>query len=181
MNHYVAHSNRRQTAFQPHPVRASIDGEERPELRACKKEIRVHRIFRKRQHRAILRQIARDGVPGLPVVGGFQQIRLEVLVLVIVKRGVDSADVMRRGHQPTYVCRIRHAGKFVVLGPASAAIARDLNQSIVRSHVNQAFSFWRLRQGNDIPVERCRRTLRHRIRPPHLSHDRQFVAIDLPR
>src|SRR5437879_10830818 len=98
MNHYVAHSNRRQTTLKPHPVRPTVDREERTELRARKKEIGIGRIFRESQHGTVVWQIAGNRSPGLPVVGGFQQIRLEVLVLVIVKRGVESAEVMRRGH-----------------------------------------------------------------------------------
>ena len=57
LNHHVAHRDRRQSSLQPHPVLPAIDGEERSELRARKQQIRIHCIFRKRQHRTVLRQV----------------------------------------------------------------------------------------------------------------------------
>ena len=125
LNHHVAHRNRRQPTLQLHPVRPAIDREERPELRSRKQQIRIHRIFRKRQHRTVLRQIPGNRSPSLSRVRRLQQIRLEVLILMILKRRIHRIRVMLRCRQPAHISHLRHARKLLVLRPIRAAIAKS--------------------------------------------------------
>ena len=148
----------------------AIDCEIKPKLCSRKEQIRIDRVLRETQHRAIFRKIAGDRGPRLAVVRRLQQIRFEIFVLVIVESRIDGVRVEVRRRQTTDIRFIGHARKRLVLGPVPAAIAGHLNQSVVSPNVDQPFFLRRFCKSHNIAVERSRRILRHRIRSPDSPH-----------
>ena len=180
LDHNVFDGDGGQAAFDLNPLFAAIVREEDAKLGAHKKKIRIHGVFRKRQRRPVLRQIAADRNPGFPGVRTLHYVGLKVAVFVVLERSVNSVGVKARSREAADVCHIRNRGKLIVLGPGRTAILRDLHQSVIRACVNQAFLHWRLAQRDNIAVERSGLVFRHGIRTPDFAHHRQFVPINLP-
>ena len=181
LDRQVAHGDGRQPALEPEPPVAAVEGAVQAELRAGEKQVRIDVVLRDGQHRAVRRQVALDGKPGAAGIGALQQIRAEVGVLVVVKRGVHRARLMQRGDEAADVGAVRHAGELVHLPPGAAAVFRNLNQAIVRADVNQSLLPRRFGQGHTVAVERGRDALGDGVGAPDLAHDRQLIAIELSR
>ena len=175
----VAHRDGGKISFELYPLLAAVHREEQTKFRAHKQQVGIDRVFRECQHRAVIRQVAGDGIPGTPAIGALQQIRFEIAFLMILERGIHSTNVVTRGGDPAHISALRHAGKSSQLAPILPAIFGDLNQAIVAAHVQQPFLQRRFRDVGQVAIERSGSIFRDRIRAPHFTHHRQLVAIDL--
>src|SRR5438045_1263775 len=99
-------------------------------LGAGEQKAALHWIFADRMHKVVLRDSVGDAGPRLTVVGGLEDVRLAIVVLVILHRNVSRAGVMRRRINQTHTSEIRHAGRRDLV-PALAAIPGDIDQAIV--------------------------------------------------
>ena len=86
MHEHFVGSPDRQVRHEPIPVLAVVERDEEAELRRRVEQVAIDRILADRIHVAERRQIAGDRRPRLAVVGGLEDVRLEVVVPVAVER-----------------------------------------------------------------------------------------------
>ncbi len=85
VNGDVADGDGRQAAFHLNPFCAAVNRKEKAEFRADEKQIRINVVFGNRVERTALGQVSGNRIPGFSRVGAFQNIRLEIAVLMIVE------------------------------------------------------------------------------------------------
>jgi hypothetical protein len=150
-----------------------------PELGAAEQQVAVDVVFRDAVDGSPRRQVARGARPRLARVGRFQDVRCEVAVLVVVEAGVHRAGVVLGGNQLAHVRPVRDAGEQLDLAPVLAAVLGDLNQPVVGADVDQPALEGRFGQRHAVAVQAGRAALEDGVRPPHLAHHRERVAVDL--
>src|SRR5579864_4126364 len=84
------HRDHRKIASQLNPLPSAIGGKVRAKFRASEQKICIHWILDECQHRTVFRQISGDRCPRFALVTTLEQVLMEIAVLVIVKRRVDS-------------------------------------------------------------------------------------------
>ena len=87
---------------------------------------------------------ARDQIPGLAEICGLENIRLQIVELVRVHRGVSRAGIMRGRFHQTHHAPFRNAFRSDV-GPVLAAIAGNVYQAVIGSSPDQVFLHRRFR------------------------------------
>ena len=86
--------------------------------------------------------------------------------------------------RPLYIVdkgQIRNARKLVELGPIRSCVARYLDQAVVGSHREQALDLGRLVQCGNGAVHGGALLVGNRIESLNFTHNRNQVAVQLPR
>ena len=128
----IVNGNDRQVATQRLPVGAVVERYPDPSLRSCVQEARALGVFAQNASELRRGDPVRDRCPRCAVVVGLIQVRLHVVELIPVCGDVrrarrESRRVDHRDARP-----LRQAGRRHVL-PAFSAVARDVDQSVIRA------------------------------------------------
>src|SRR6185503_6613945 len=119
-------------------VLAIVERREQSGLSAGEQQSATVRIFANYSSECVIRNPVCDFLPGLAVVAGLVQIWFEVIELVHRRRYISSARIDRRSVDRIDLNPFGHAFRSYVL-PVLASVARDVNESIVRSNPNRSF------------------------------------------
>src|SRR5215831_9111900 len=95
-------------------------------------------IFSDGPHGPVRGQVPLDRGPGAAGVRTLEQIRLEVGVLVVLKRDIDRVWVVVRSDDAADVREFRNVAYLIDFTPVPAPVFGDLNQTVVRADVNQS-------------------------------------------
>ena len=181
LNDDVMHRHRRNVVFELRPRHSLHRGVEHAEFGAGEEEVGLDGIFSNDLHRPIRRQAAVYRLPMRAVVGALDHVWSEIVVAMVVERGVDGAFLESRSDDATDVRLIRNVGKLGVFGPRRPAVARYRDHAVVGADIKQSLPDRRLVDRADVPVVGSALVTRDRIARPDLPHHREAVAIELAR
>src|SRR5579859_4460717 len=128
----------RQIEFQRLPAPAIIERNVNAVFRARIKQALALRIFSNSVRVTIVRQSRRDFRPRLAIIGRFEKVRMEVIQFVAVNGDVCCAGGVWRSIDDANQAPVpEFFGSDV--GPVLAAIAGDMDESVVAPSPNEAF------------------------------------------
>ena len=144
----VGDRNHRQIELKWLPIRAAVKGNEHPGFGSGYQEALAIGIFAHHAREGVVRNPAIDGRPGLAGIVGDEQVRPEIVPLIHGRGDVGGFGVVRRGFDGIDLDPFGHRfGRDI--GPAEAAIARDVNQAVVRAGPDQTLLERRFGDGED--------------------------------
>ena len=133
----VCHPGGRKIAAERRPMRAIVDGDKGSRIRSCVQKPGFDRIGAHDADEMIAWKIARYLAPALAVIARAENVRLEIIDPMTVRRRIRNARLARgqidRGHlRPLPKPRRRH------VAPMRAAVFGELDQAIVCSNPDLA-------------------------------------------
>ena len=161
------------------PSLAFIGCDVETRLRSYKEQLWIDMVLHDGECWRSVREVSRDRLPCLALIGALHDIWLVVTIFVVVKKCIDGVCRMPGCQYPANVRPFRDTRDLVQLPPGLAAIRGDVNKPIIRAGVDKAFFFWRFINGNDVAVKRCRLAAGDGIELLRLAHDLEVVAVDL--
>ena len=123
VNHDVVDRYGRDVVFELSPEMSLRGREEHPELRADEEKVRLDEIFAYHLHRSVRGEIAADRSPVHAVVVALENIRLEIIVAVVVERGVDRPFAESGRDDATHISVVRDSRELRDSVPRPSAIA----------------------------------------------------------
>ena len=182
MNDEIVERHPRHVVLELGPMLSAVEGQEQTELGTEIEQVRILRILAQGVERAILRQIALDGGPRLPVVPGFEDVVRVVAAAMIVGHEIDEAGVVARGLEPGDPRRLRQAGDLRGnIGEGGALVGGDLNIAVVGAGVDPALPQRRFGEGGERGVVGHAVVERQSALVGGLAHQLQGATIDASR
>ena len=150
VNRQIGNRGHRQIQLHRLPVRAVIERNIDARLSSGVKQSALVRVFANHPGESAVRNSIRNFLPGLAVVTGLVQIRFVVVVLVHGRRDVRRARFERRRVQRIDLNPFRHhVFRRRDVRPVLAAVARQLNETVVGTHPNRSRLHRRLHHCKD--------------------------------
>ncbi len=182
MDQDVVGANRGVVVHELLPGLALVQRRVEPELGAGKEQVRVLRVFSHRLHVAVRGEITCQARPALSVIGGLENVRLEIIAAMTINRDVCRRRIEVRWVDPrepvAVICR--NPGDVLAdFGECLAAVLGQLKVAVVSAGPNEARRHWRLIDRDDRAVIHDAVGLRnHRLVARH-AHHRDRAAVDV--
>ena len=174
----VVNGNRRKIVLKLRPASATVTCIECAYLVPNEEKVGCARMLANHLNRRH-RKIRLDRRPRLAVVRALQDVRVEVVAPMSVERRVHRTLAVTRRHHPAHIRLAGNAGELLYLRPRRTAVARDLNETVVGSDVDQSLPDRRFVDRADVAVVGCSCVARDCRLGPRLPHQRKLVAIEM--
>ena len=179
MNLDVEHRHARQVVLELLPVVAAVEGHEESVFSAREQQITIPGMLaHDMQRAAILRQAVRDIGPMLAVVGGLEEVDVEVVGAMSVEGHIGGAGVKRGGDDAADISALGNAGDVRNDILPGLAVAADLQVAVVRSRPNDSSADRRLADGGRGRIVGDAIIARKHLAVFHLAaHDLKLAAV----
>ena len=180
MDDDVVHGHSGQIHLERGPIRAAVKGNVGAVLGAGKQQARVARVLAHHVHRAAAGgDAARNRFPRLAVVGGHEEVHVEVVAAVTVKCHVGGPFRIARGCHAAHVGALGHARHALRdIFPGLAGVAGHLQVAVVGAHPEHRGRQRRFADCRDARILLHAVVARERILVGRFAHDGQLIALD---
>src|SRR5262249_1354171 len=134
----IVNWNRGQVQLQRTPVSAIIKRHEHAHLSSGIDQTALLGVFAHRADESIIGNSFGDFCPGLSVVAGFVDVRVQIVILMAVHCYICSSSILRRRLDEADTTPVRHLFRGDIY-PSLPAITRDMNQTIIGTGPNESF------------------------------------------